>query len=246
MREEGTNEKREDELRQGQRVYEIQGTKQAGNVINLRRTHRFGGTIQMTEQETPSQGNGNLEEQTPDCLTDEDEPDFWEALVVLWAGTSENEKQEADIVTATKPSQSDTARSTAAISEAETVWTPATDTTRALTENVSEEKSETEKAWHSRSAAGKEESKEKQVAKSVGKKRFRRRRSQLDDLITGAPSAPQGKRTRSTVDYTSTLDKARIPAKKIRTLPGARHQQWRVGYGRSTINKVLAPGQDAG
>jgi hypothetical protein len=82
----------------------------------------------------------------------------------------------------------------------------------------------------------------------VGKKQTRRRRSQLDDLITGAPSLPQGKRTRSAVDYTPTLDKeeTKIPAKEIRTLPGARHQQWRVGYARSTINKVLAPGQDAG
>ena len=137
-----------DELRQGRRVYEIQGTKQAGYILNLRRTHGIGGTIQITEQETPSQGNGNLEKQTPDCLTDEDEPVFWEALVDFWAGTSENEKQEADIVTASEPTQSDTARSTAAISEAETVRTSATDSTRALTENVSEEKSETEKAWH--------------------------------------------------------------------------------------------------
>ena len=195
-----------------------------------------------------SQRNEDLEEQTLDCRTDKDEPDSWEALVDFWAGTSQDEEQEADTATATDPTQSDTVRITAATSESETVWTPATDSTRAQTENVSAERSETDAEGHPRSAAGKEESKEEQVSQSSGKKRTRRRRSQLDDLITGALSAPQGKRTRSVVDYTPTLDKAetRIPAKKIRTLPGARHQQWRVGYARSTINKVLAPGQDAG
>ena len=108
--------------------------------------------------------------------------------------------------------------------------------------------SETEEERPSRSAAGKEECKEEQAPTSVGKKRTRRRRSQLEDLTTGAPSAPQGKRTRSAVDYTPTPDKkeTKIPAKEIRTLPGARQQNWRVGYARSTINKVLAPGQDAG
>jgi hypothetical protein len=34
--------------------------------------------------------------------------------------------------------------------------------------------------------------------------------------------------------------------KDIGTLPGSRHPHWQVGYARSTINKVLAPGQDAG
>ena len=82
----------------------------------------------------------------------------------------------------------------------------------------------------------------------MGKKRTRRRRLQLDDLITGDPSLPQGKRTRSAVDYAPLLDKkeTKIPTKEIRTLPGTRHQHWRVGYARSTVNKVLAPGQDAG
>ena len=170
------NEEREDELRQGRRIYEIQGTKQAGYILNLRRTHGIGGTIQITEQASPSQENGNLEEQTLDCLTDEDDLDFWKTLVDFWAGTSENQKQEADTVTATKSTQSDTARSSAANSEAEPVRTSA-DSTRAQTEKVSEEKSETEEAWHSQAAAGKEESKEEQVAQSVGRKRSRRRRS---------------------------------------------------------------------
>ena len=52
----------------------------------------------------------------------------------------------------------------------------------------------------------------------IGRKRTGHRRSQLDDFITGAPSLPQGKRTRSAVDYTPTLDKKekKIPAKKRR------------------------------
>ena len=50
------------------------------------------------------------------------------------------------------------------------------------------------------------------------------------------------------MDYTPTLDKedTKVAAKDIKTLPGLRHQRWTVGYARSTINKVLAPGQDAG
>ena len=129
------------------------------------------GTIQLTEQEeTQSQRNGDVEEQTLDCLTDEDEQDSWEALVDFWAGTSQDEEQEADTATATDPTQSDTVRITAATSESETVWTPATDSTRAQTENVSAERSETDAEWHPRSAAGKEESKEEQVSQSSGKK----------------------------------------------------------------------------
>ena len=50
------------------------------------------------------------------------------------------------------------------------------------------------------------------------------------------------------MDYTPSLDKedTKAAAKDIRTLPGLRHQRWPVGYARSTINKVLAPGHDAG
>ena len=112
------------------------------------------------------------------------------------------------------------------------------DSTRAQAENVPTEKTDMDEELHGRSAAGNEECKEEQIPKSVGKKRTGRRRSQLDDVITGAPSLPQGKRIRSAVDYTPTLDKeeTKILAKEIRTLPGARHQQWRVGYARSTIN----------
>jgi hypothetical protein len=49
------------------------------------------------------------------------------------------------------------------------------------------------------------------------------------------------------VDYTPSLNKedTKVAAKDIKTLPGLRHQHWPVGYARSTINKVLAPGQDA-
>ena len=65
----------------------------------------------------------------------------------------------------------------------------------------------TDEEWHVRSVAGMEECKEEQVRKAVGKKRTRRGRSQLDDLITGAPSLLQGKRTRLAVDYTPTLDR---------------------------------------
>jgi hypothetical protein len=51
------------------------------------------------------------------------------------------------------------------------------------------------------------------------------------------------------VDYTPSLDKkdTKVAAKIIRSLiTGLRHQPWPVGYAQSTINKVLAPGQDAG
>ena len=79
----------------------------------------------MTEQEVmKSQGNGDLEEQTLDCPTDDDEQDSWEALVEFWAGTSQNVDQEAEIVTATDLTQSDTARITTATSESEPVRTP--------------------------------------------------------------------------------------------------------------------------
>jgi hypothetical protein len=193
---EGANEEREDELRQGRRVYEIQGTRQAGYILNLRNTHRIRGTIQMTEQEMPSQGNGDLEEQILDCLTD-NKPDSWEAPVDFWAGTSQDEEQEADTATATDSTQSDTVRNTAAILEPETERTPATDSTRAQTGNVSAEKSETEKEWYLQSAQER-----KKVRKSKYQNLWGRNELSVDDLITGAPSAPQGKRTRLVVDYT--------------------------------------------
>jgi hypothetical protein len=158
---EGIHEEREDEFRQGLRVYEIQGTRQAGYILNLRSTHMTGaGTIQLTEQEVMrSQGNVDLEEQTLDCPTDEDEQDSWEALVEFWAGTSQDVDQEAEIVTATDLTQSDTARITTATSESEPVRTPATDSTRDQTEKVTTEISETEEERPSRSAGGKEKSK---------------------------------------------------------------------------------------
>ena len=58
---EATKEEREDELRQGRRVYEIQGTGHEGYSITLRWSHELGsGTIKMTEQdEIQSHGNGD-------------------------------------------------------------------------------------------------------------------------------------------------------------------------------------------
>ena len=182
----------------------------------------------MTDQEEPqSQGNGDLAEHTLDCLsTDKDEQDLWEALVDFWAGTPLNMSQEVDIVTTTDSTQADTARPTTATSDSKPGQTPTTYSTRAQTETVSAEKTKTDEEWHTRSVEGMEECKKEQVPKAVGKKRTRRRRSQLDDLISGAPSLPQGKRTRSAVDYTPTLNReeTKVPVKEIRTLPGARHQ----------------------
>jgi hypothetical protein len=96
--------------------------------------------------------------------------------------------------------------------------------------------------------AGQEEGKEEAQQAIAGKKRRRRRRSQVADLLAEAVLPIHEKRLRSAVDYTPTLDKeqTKISAKDICTLQGTRHQNWKVGYARSTINKVLAPGQDAG
>ena len=96
--------------------------------------------------------------------------------------------------------------------------------------------------------AGKEESKDELQPPSTGEKRRRSRRTQLADLLAGVEPPAHGKRSRSVVDYTPSLDKedTKAAAKDIRTLPGLRNQRWPVGYARSTINKVLAPGQDAG
>jgi hypothetical protein len=95
--------------------------------------------------------------------------------------------------------------------------------------------------------AGKEESKDKLQPPGIGEKRRRSRRTQLADLLAAATPPAHGKRFRTVVDYTPSLDKIdpKVAAKDIRTLPGLRHQRWPVGYARSTINKVLAPGQDA-
>jgi len=95
--------------------------------------------------------------------------------------------------------------------------------------------------------AGQEESKDELQLPRIGVKRRRSRRTQIEDLLAGA-ALPVGKRIRTAVDYTPSLDKedTKVAAKEIRTLPGLRHQRWPVGYARSTINKVLAPGQDAG
>ena len=81
---EATKEEREDELRQGRRVYEIQGTRQAGYIITLRSSHKLrAGTIQMTEQEEiQSHGHGDLDEHTPNGHVNiEGEQDFWGVLV---------------------------------------------------------------------------------------------------------------------------------------------------------------------
>ena len=200
---EGTREEREDELRQGRRVYKIQGTRQAGYNLNLRSTHKSGaGTIQMTEQEEPkSQGNGDLAEHTLHCLsTDEDKQDLWEALVDFWAGPLQDMEQEADIATAIDRTQAELARPTTASTESIPRQTTTTDSTGDQTETVSAETTKTDEESHTRSVVGLEKCKEEQVPKVVGKKRTRRRRSQLDDLTIGAPSLPQGNLTRSAVD----------------------------------------------
>ena len=109
---EGTQEERKDELRQGRRVYEIQGTRQAGyNLILRRSTHKSGaGTIQMTEQEdTQSQGNGDLAEHTLNGpSTDKGDQDFWGALVDFWAGSPQDVEQEVDIVSEIDLTQEET------------------------------------------------------------------------------------------------------------------------------------------
>ena len=95
--------------------------------------------------------------------------------------------------------------------------------------------------------AGKEESKDELPHPRAGEKRRRPRRTQLADLLTGAELPAQEKRSRSVIDYTPSLDKedTKVAAKDIRTLSRS-HQRWPVGYTRSKINNVLAPGQDAG
>ena len=132
-------------------------------------------------------------------------------------------EQEADIVTAIDRTQAELARTTTASTESIPRQTTTTDSTSDQTETVSAETTKTDKESHTRSVEGLKECKEKQVPKAVGNKRTRRRRAQLDDLTIGAPSLPQRKRSRSAVDYTPTLDReeTKIPAKEIRTLPGA-------------------------
>ena len=80
----GYNGERDDEVRQGRRVYEIRGTKQVGYILYLQSPHMSGaGTIQMTEQKkTRIPGHEDLAEHTLNCLsTDKDEKDLWETLV---------------------------------------------------------------------------------------------------------------------------------------------------------------------
>ena len=116
-------------------------------------------------------------------------------------------EQEADIVTAIDRTQAEHGRSTTASTESIPRQTTTSDSTSNQTETVSAETTKTDEESHTRSVERLEECKEEQVPKAVGKKQTRRRRSQLDDLTIGAPSLPQGKRTCSSVDYTTTLDR---------------------------------------
>jgi hypothetical protein len=136
-------------------------------------------------------------------------------------------EQEEDIVTATDPTQSATAELTMATTESEPMQALTSDSTQAQAENVPTDRSDTDNEFHGWSAADNDKCMEEQIPKLVGKNQTRRRRSQLDDFITGAPSLPQGNRTCSAVDYTPTLDKeeTKNPAKEIWTLLGARHKQ---------------------
>ena len=71
---------------------------------------------------------------------------------------------------------------------------------------------------------GTEESKEEVQVMSTGGKRRRSRRTQLADLLAGAEPPTHGKRSRTAVDYTPTLDKedTKCAAKDIKTtLPGS-------------------------
>ena len=113
---EATKEEREDELRQGRRVYEIQGTRQAGYNITLRGSHKLGaGMIQITEpDEIQSHGNWDLDEHTPNGHANmEGEQDLWGALVDYWAGSPQDVEQEDNTDTAIDLTQEDTTEPTA-------------------------------------------------------------------------------------------------------------------------------------
>ena len=116
----------------------------------------------MTEQEeTQSQGNGDLAEHTLNGpSTDEGEQDFWEALVDFWAGSPQDVEQEVDIVTAIDLTQEETAGPTTATSELTPSQTPNPDSNSAQTEKVTADKTKTDEEWHTRSVEGQEECKE--------------------------------------------------------------------------------------
>ena len=93
-------------------------------------------------------------------------------------------EQEDNTVTAIDLTQEDTAGPTARTLETTPSQTPNQDSTSAQTEKVTADKTPREEESHTRPVEGQEECKEEQVPTVVGKKRIRRRRSQLDDLIT--------------------------------------------------------------
>ena len=162
--------------------------------------------IQITEpDEIQSHGNWDLDEHTPNGHANmEGEQDLWGALVDYWAGSPQDVEKDDNTDTAIDLTQEDTTEPTAGTLETTPSQTFNQDSTTAQTEKVTEDKTPREEESHTWPVERQEECKEEQVPTVVGKKRIRRRRTQLDDLITGAPSAPLGKRSRSAVDYTQT------------------------------------------
>ena len=243
-------EVQEEELRQGRRVYAIVGSSHAGYSLQCKVNTARSGPLKIYETEDEIA----LE---PEVLTEETqrardamegtEEDWWEILTDYMKDTDTEHSQgtseapnlsqlhdgqvQANSLEATGDA---TERSPAGTTEGQSADTQASDTDQTGAGTQLHE-------------AGQEESKDEPQLPRIGVKRRRSRRTQIEDLLAGA-ALPVGKRIRTAVDYTPSLDKedTKVAAKEIRTLPGLRHQRWPVGYARSTINKVLAPGQDAG
>ena len=144
---EAIKEEREDELRQGRRVYEIQGTRQAGYNITLRGSHKLGaGMIQTTEQdEIQSHGNWDLDEHPPNCHANmEGEQDLWGEIIDHWAGSPQDVEQEDNTDTAIDLTQEDNTAPTAGTLEITPSQTVNQDSTTAQTEQVTEDKTSRE------------------------------------------------------------------------------------------------------
>jgi hypothetical protein len=240
-------EGQEGEIRQGRRTYEIVGSHHAGYALQCQSVRAKAGplTIPDTEDE------GSLGQP----LTPKDDTSIGEDIE-----TDTEYMEEKDI----KQLARELPNSQTQVEQVQINSEDATgDTTERLHGTTTEEqptaaqasgmdledrnlaKAGNERKLHE---TGTEESKEEVHPKNIGGKRRRPRRTQLADLLAGAEPPTHGKRSRTAADYTPTLDKedTKVAAKDIKTLPGSRHQRWPVGYARSTINKVLAPGQDAG
>ena len=247
-------ERQEGEIRQGRRTYEIVGSLHAGYSLQCRSHRIITGPLTIHDMEDEgSEGQPlSTEEDTNTWEAMGTEADWWE---VLNEYMEEKDIEQPARESPTRLSQVGQIQN----NEEETKG----DTTDRLHETTTERQAtavqtlESDLGIHKVPTAGidmkahrtgTEESKEESPARITGVKRRRSRRTQLVDLLASAELPPNGKRSRIAVDYTPTLDKedTKVAAKDIKTLPGLRHQRWTVGYARSTINKVLAPGQDAG